>query len=192
MNVGLSAQGLGDTNFAFAVYIANRPNMLEYQQLSTITPLVSGEVNAINQACGNGWRKVFNVYAKLLYALDKSLYPYSKSASTWQKYRDEFLLQADSKTALLFSLPILSVNDNIPSNKSNGNNCNTVHIICGKTYAKNLLNDASMSTTLTWLDDEFAIDHQNKLVVCPYFDYRQLSNVKIDKLAKLLAEIQRK
>jgi hypothetical protein len=30
-----------------------------------------------------------------------------------------------------------------------------------------------------WLDDEFAIDKEHNLIVCPYFDYRQLSNNKI-------------
>jgi hypothetical protein len=170
--------GLGCANFTIAVYIANKPNMLEYQQLTHISPLTSGEINAINQACGNGWRKVFNVYAKLLYSLDIKNFSYSELAPTWQKYRDSFLLQPNSQTALLFSPPILT------------KTTESLHIICGKTYAKHLLATGQLEADFIWLDDEFAIDKAQNLVVCPYFDYRQLSNIKIEKLAYLLKNIK--
>ncbi len=161
--------GFGDTDFSFAVYIANKPNMLEYQGLCEVTPLVEGEINAINQTCGNGWRKVFNVYAKLLYSLDKQYYNFSTYAATWQDYRDKYLLQAQSKTALLFSAPQLIPNKEI------------VHA---------LINSGKLVANLVWLDDEFAIDSTNKLIVCPYFDYRQLSNIKIEYLAYLLQSLK--
>lgn len=170
--------GFGDSNFNFAVYIANKPNMLEYQTLDETTPLVQGEINVINQACGNGWRKVFNVYAKLLYALDKESFDYSEKTSTWQSYRDKYLLQTQSKTALLFSAPQLNPNKE------------TVHIICGKGHAKALINSGKLIANLVWLDEEFAIDSENRLIVCPYFDYRQLSNIKIEHLADLLRSLK--
>ena len=152
--------------------------MLEYQQLTLISPVTSNEINSINTACGNGWRKVFNVYAKLLYALDKKHFNYSASAPSWQAYRDRFLLQPKSQTALLFSPPQLSTNNQ------------SLHIICGKTYAKNLLSSGHLLANLIWLDEEFAIDKRQNLIVCPYFDYRQLSNIKIEKLAYLLKELK--
>ncbi len=170
--------GIGDSNFNFAVYIANKPNMLEYQSLCEITTLVEGEINVINQACGNGWRKVFNVYAKLLFCLDNKYYNFSTFAPTWQNYRDKHLLQAQSKTALLFLAPQLIPNKEI------------VHIICGKGHAKALISSAKLVANLIWLDDEFAIDSENKLIVCPYFDYRQLSNIKIERLAGLLQNLR--
>lgn len=170
--------GFGDNDFNFAVYIANKPNMLEYQRLYEVTSLVEGEINVINHACGNGWRKVFNVYAKLLYALDKKYFDYSDKATTWQCYRDKYLLRAQSKTALLFSTPQLIPNKEI------------VHIICGKGHAKTLINNSKLVANLVWLDDEFAIDSTNKLIVCPYFDYRQLSNIKIEYLADLLQSLK--
>lgn len=170
--------GLGCSSFTIAVYIANKPNMFEYQQLSSILPVTSGEITAINAACGNGWRKVFNVYAKLLYVLDNKNFNYSSLATTWQKYRDTFLLQQDSNTALLFSSPQLE------KNKS------SLHIICGKTYAKHLLASKKLIANFDWLDDEFAIDRTQNLIVCPYFDYRQLSNIKIERLANLLKELK--
>ena len=171
--------GFGDNDFKFAVYIANRPNMLEYQDLNAVTSLVDGEISAINQSCGNGWRKVFNVYAKLLYTLDKEYFDFSKQAPTWQNYRDKYLLQAQNKTALLFSAPQLEPSQEI------------VHIICGKGHAKALISNGNLNTNLVWLNEEFAIDSQNKLIVCPYFDYRQLSNIKIERLAGLLRSLQK-
>jgi len=177
--------GFGDRDFSFAVYIANKPNMHEYQNLSEVMPLVAGEIDAINQSCGNGWRKVFNVYAKLLYALDNKHFEFSQRASTWQSYRDKYLLQGNSKTALLFSAPILS------SSKLMANQ-ERVHVICGKTHANTLIETGKLKANLVWLDDEFAIDTQNKLIVCPYFDYRQLSNIKIERLAHLLKTIKQR
>jgi hypothetical protein len=174
--------GFGDNNFNFAVYIANKPNMLEYQSLDEVTALAQGEINVINQACGNGWRKVFNVYAKLLYALDKESFDYSESASTWQNYRDTYLLQTQSKTALLFSVPQLMLGNKLSTE--------TVHIICGKGHAKALLDKGKLVANLVWLGDEFAIDREKKLIVCPYFDYRQLSNIKIERLAGLLQSLK--
>jgi len=40
--------GFGDNDFNFAVYIANKPNMFEYQALDEVTPMVEGEINKIN------------------------------------------------------------------------------------------------------------------------------------------------
>lgn len=170
--------GLGCENFNIAVYIANRPNMPPYRGLSDMTALSKGEIQAIGQACGNGWRKVFNVYAKLLFTLDKQHFAYSSLAPNWQGYRDGYLLQAGSKTSLLFSPPRLELKP--------GLNGITLHIICGRTYAKQLLARGELAAQLHWLDDEFAIDRVNNLVVCPYFDYRQLSNIKIARLAVML------
>ena len=170
--------GLGCTGFTIAVYIQNRPNMPEYQQLAGVSSLVSSEIEAINSACGNGWRKVFNVYAKLLYALDQKHFNYSTFASSWQSYRDRILLQHNSHTALLFSTPKIDKNNK------------TLHIICGKTYAKHMLDSGQLVANLVWLDNEFAIDKSKNLIVCPYFDYRQLSNIKIEKLACLLKDLK--
>lgn len=171
--------GFGSQNYQVAVYIANRPPIYEYQQLAQLTPLTTGEITSIGQQCGNGWRKVFNVYAKLLYALDKELFSFTTFAPTWQQYRDSFLLQTDSKTSLLFSAPQLKTIKNNANQK-------TVHIIMGKTHAKSLLSTGALNIELIWLDNEFAINRAQRVIVCPYFDYRQLSNVKIERLAELI------
>lgn len=168
--------GLGCRDFNFAVYIANRPPLHEYQALDQLTALCSGEIAAIGQQYGNGWRKVFNVYAKLLYALEPQQFLYRDNAPTWQKFRDQHLLQPNSNTALLFSPPQFT-------------NSTPIHLIIGRTYAKSLVNSGQLTVPLTWLDNEFAINHQHRLIVCPYFDYRQLSNIKIERLALMISQL---
>ena len=172
----LTDVGFGDKPFTIAVYIANKPTMTEYEDISAMQAMTAGDISHIGQVCGNGWRKVFNVYSKLLYALDPESFLFSSRAATWQAYRDSFLLQQGSGTALLFSPPLLS-----------DNHC--IHIISGKTYAKALINAGELDCSLIWLDEHFAIDVANKLIVCPYFDYRQLSNIRIERLADLMKEL---
>ena len=160
--------GLGDPHSEFKVYIANRPNYAGYNELTCVHTLEIGQVNAIGQACGNGWRKVFNVYAKLLFALKLTEVVDTTSFCSWQDYRDKKLLQANSNTSLLFSKP----------------NLNELgwHIVMGKTHAHEL----GLSSSVAWLDKEFAVDRNTRLIVCPYFDYRQLSNIKIIRLVQLI------
>ena len=168
--------GLGDPQASFRVYVAKRPPMQEYADLTAVQPLCRGEIDSINQACGNGWRKLFNVYAKLVQALPEALQPLKQASTSWQNYRDQHLLQAGSSTALLFSAPQLEP----PSS--------TLHIIAGRTHAKALL-AGGLGAQLDWLDHEFAIDNKQRLLVCPYFDYRQLSNEKIERLCGLIARL---
>ncbi len=171
---GYTPVGFGDKDFTIAVYIANKPNMVEYQNLVEVLPLVSGEIDLINQACGNGWRKVFNVYAKFLFALDKPIFGFRMKQDSWQAYRDKQLLQDQQKVALLFSPPSL------------GANKKQLHSITGKGHAKTLIKQGKLVDNLLWLDDEFAVDKEHNLVVCPYFDYRQLSNSKIVRLIAII------
>ena len=169
----ISAAGFGDSAAGIRVYIANRPPMAEYAGLATMQPLHSGEIDLINRACGNGWRKVFNVYAKLLFALDTRQFSFAQHAASWQQYRDHYLLQAASGTALMFSPAQLK-----PAKDA-------VHIIAGRTYAKTLLENG-LAAQLNWLNNEFAVDKPNRVLVCPYFDYRQLNNDKLAVLARLI------
>ncbi|MEG3754470.1 DUF6942 family protein [Psychromonas arctica] len=179
--------GLGDVDFTFAVYIQNQPNMPQWQELNRVVPLQKTDVDSIGKACGNGWRKVFNVYAKLLYALDKEYFKFSLSAPTWQAYRDQYLLQEGSQTALLFNATSLTIDNDYNSKKS----VQIVHIICGRTYAKQLIKTGQLTDSLLWLDEEFAINVNQRVIVCPYFDYRQLSNVKIQRLSTLLSGLSK-
>jgi|GEM_PF-134565 len=176
--------GLGCTQHQIAVYIANRPPIEPYCSQQQLSPLVQDEITTIGQQCGNGWRKVFNVYAKLLYALNPSQFNFSSLAPTWQNFRDHHLLQSNSHTALFFSPPLLS-------NKKLKTKTPSIHIIIGRTYARSLLASGQLTVTLDWLDEEFAINREQRVIVCPYFDYRQLSNLKIARLALMIEQLNK-
>jgi hypothetical protein len=178
MPLSTKESGLGDPYAQFKVYIANRPNFAEYATLDWVNPLFSGNIYTIGQACGNGWRKVFNVYAKLIFALNVENTVSLQNSQNWQSYRDHALLQNGSNTSLLFSEPLVAEVTN--------KNSHVVHLVMGKTYAKSL----HLRPSLKWLDHEFAIDKHNKLLVCPYFDYRQLSNIKIIRLVELIKQLR--
>lgn len=160
---------LGDANARLRVYIANRPDFVFAHHGREICSVIDGEIAAVGNACGNGWRKVFNVYAKLLFALPDT-FTFKTGFSTWQAMRDASLLQLNSNTLLSFSPPTCEE----PG----------LHIVMGKTYAKGL----AIADSLFWLNDDFAINQQKRVIVCPYFDYRQLSNIKIDTLVGLINE----
>lgn len=158
--------GLGDVNAQFNVYIANRPPLDEYQYLCTLKALQQGDIANIAQQTGNHWRKIFNVYAKLVFAVD------AKDYSSWQSYRDDFLLSKGSGQALLFSRPDVQKQG--------------IHIITGRSYAQSLQLDAQ----LTPIDADFQMDINKRLLVVPYFDYRQLSNEKLIRLVGLIHQMR--
>lgn len=166
----VDVNGLGDAAARFRVYIQNWPDFPLTNAPGGLAAMNKGDIYAIGQACGNGWRKVFNVYAKLMYAWKG---PYGDAADypNWQAYRDGSLLSASSDTALLFTPPDLAAED-------------TFHVVMGRTYGKSLNLPA-----LEWLNDAFAINREQRLIICPYFDYRQLSNIKIIFLTGLLRSL---
>ena len=165
--------GLGDpSNSLIDVYIANRPPLDEYASIDGVQPMVPSEVYTIAQLTGNHWRKIFNVYAKFIFELWNL-----EAFQDWQSYRDQQLLQKDSKVRLLFSEPAFD-------------NENTINIIMGKQYAEKLGLSELDNEGMVRLDKDFAIDRKRNLIVCPYFDYRQLSNEKITRLVTMIHDLQ--
>lgn len=181
MVCSLPDAGLGDEQAKINVYIANRPPLLEYEELEWMKPMIAGEIKMIADQTGNHWRKVFNVYAKFIFELGKQQNEYrTKSFSSWQNYRDDLLLKSGSNTALFFTAPKLDTN--------------AVHIVMGKGYFKELGYEPDNIEGMSWEGIEggwqdFAIWPEKKLIMCPYFDYRQLSNIKIEKLVELVKSI---
>ncbi len=168
----------GDAAAQFRVYLPQPPAMEAYQQLNSVLALSPGEIEQIYRHCGNGWRKIFNVYAKLLCSLPTGVLGAPCTGQSWQQYRDQQLLQAGSGTALCFSAPQLPA----PAG--------CLHLIAGRTHARQLL-ATGMTAELHWLNTEFAVDPQRRLLVTPFFDYRQLNNAKIQLTARLLQLIRR-
>ena len=169
------------------VFIANRPPLDIYQQRNNLLSMEFGEIDEIARLTGNHWRKIFNVYAKLMFALLSSNNCLANDISTWQIYRDKSLLQHNSATALLFSKPYFQI-----ETASTAKQCksNTVNIVMGKQYAASLGLDREHNKELIIIDNDFAISKSHNIIICPYFDYRQLSNIKIDHLVKLIKKMQ--
>lgn len=168
----LNAIGFGACDAPIKIYIANRPQLDDYPRTKELRGLAAGEIAHIAKNTSNHWRKVFNVYAKFLFDWHL-LQGINDLPSTWQEYREQELFQAHSQEALLFSSPALD--------KPNAD----IHIIAGKTYAASL-----KLPSLIWLDAHFAINSEHRLIVAPYPDYRQLSNVRIARLIELMRELQ--
>lgn len=179
--MGLS--GFGSAHYDVAIYLANRPPIDHYPELNQLQALVPGELSHIVKHTSNHWRKVFNVYSKFLWALREGLV--SQSQPSWQCYRDQTLLQHDCRETLLFSPPVFPPLPPLSSSlvSSAVEPCNKlVHIVAGKTYAQTL----ALPLDLHWLDSVFAISESTSLIVCPYLDYRQLSNARIERLVDLV------
>lgn len=168
--------GLGNPTAQLTVYIENTPPLEQYQSLAECRPMRVGEIKLITDQTGNHWRKIFNVYSKIIFELTNSTY------DTWQDFRDKGLLQQHSHENLLFNLPKQTVLNNLSGNCMSQNN---ISIIMGKTYATRL----GIAKTCHWLSEEFAINTEKKWIICPYFDYRQLSNIKITKLCQLIKHL---
>jgi hypothetical protein len=175
--------GLGRADAELAVYLANRPALARYQNLSQVEALQAGEHRFISEATGNHWRKIFNVFAKLMYALDGA--QQQAHIDCWQHYRDKVLLQSHSNEILLFSRPDFS----LPSR---------LHLVAGKQWASALGLIAPSpdhdlaSYNLEQLDECFYVHRDLALVIAPYFDYRQLSNIRLERLVLILDQLRLK
>lgn len=167
--------GFGTEFAKLSVYIDKRPNLQAYLLLDTMQPLAPEEITFIGNEFGNGWRKVFNVYAKLVFCLSSQFDDLKARHSSWQEYRDNLLLQKQSETSLVFSKPLKQPKG--------------VQIVMGKAYAELLWKNGDLSGPLNWLSSSFACCREMNLLVCPYFDYRQLNNEKITQLAELIEQL---
>ena len=176
--------GLGDSEATLRVYLANRPPLEPYETLNGLCPLATGDIADIVAKTGNHWRKIFNLYAKLVHALDARRYFRCQLSnchvsnyqfSSWQALRENCLLQAGSGLALLFSPPSVSVE--------------AVQIVMGKQYAE-YLGVKSLYDDWQQYTPDFMISRKGRMIGCPYFDYRQLSNEKLATLVELTKSLQ--
>lgn len=163
--------GLGNLFASIKVYTANQPPIEPFNNLDSMQAFQRNDISYIVSHTGNHWRKVFNVFAKLVFTLNSHNY------LTWQKLRDDYLLQSNSDECLLFSAPVVTARQ-----YTNDIEESDIHIIMGKTYALSL----GLITAEQFCSDGFAINKETRTIICPYFDYRQLSNTKIEKLAIMI------
>lgn len=165
----LLAKGLGDPTAWLTIHIGNEPVCPRGLGFSPLRPLDRGELAAWLTSNSNHWRKIFNITAKLMFKLD------NHTQTSWQEYRDEKLLQPNSGCALVFGPP------------NNAEERKQVQLITGKQYAESM----GLLNLSTELQPGFFHQSGSNLIVTPYFDYRQLSNIKVDYLVSLIQEIRK-
>ncbi len=153
--------GLGDDKAKLRLFIGNQPIFPVKEPFDGIHPLANGELNHYVEVNSNHWRKIFNVYAKLCHLL-------FNSRTSWQEYRDHHLLQAKQNHALVFS----------PWQP----NTESIDLICGKTYAQ----ASGLFDVCDEISEGFFQSTKQGILVTPYFDYRAMSNKKIEQLANIL------
>ena len=143
--------GLGGEAPQVSVYIANRPPLPDYENLAEYRSMLPGEIAFIASETGNHWRKVFNVFAKLAFLLD------SQGYETWQKLRDQSLLQSGSSYGLFFSPPPL----NMPSIKSQSEGQSCVHLVLEKVmltlWGWSLQSNGSKPILALWLNPRYGL-----------------------------------
>lgn len=165
--------GLGNPNAKIHIYCQNTPPIEPYLSQITIRGVESDEIGRIGQLTGNHWRKIFNVLAKFAFQRDTDL---SKQFKTWQTFRDTALLSVSGDYALWFGLQNLETSQH------------HVSIVMGKQYGETL----GLAEKCFWLSPSFAINEELRVIICPYFDYRQLSNIKIEQLCNLVTQMMPK
>lgn len=166
------------------VYLSNRPALAGFDAMDGLSGLQKGDIEKIVKGTGNHWRKVFNVYAKFMFALAVRVESTKIAGfSSWQQYRDALLLQQADETALLFYPHEQHKREHLMSSLTKIETGN-LRIIMGKSFSSELFD----SSSIHWFDNDFAFDSRADLWVCPYFDYRQLSNLKIERFIGLIID----
>lgn len=168
--IRMGAAGLGgirsSSRFGLCLYLPHRPDMPEYAQLQHIRLLKSGDIAAIINSCGNHWRKIFVIFAKLACAIDSR-------GLDWKHYMNEHLLQASGQEQLLFVSADFCLDDA---------DARMIHLVSGKACAESFARLPACAS----ISEDFSINGAGNVVITPYFDYRQLSNAKIEYLLGLL------
>jgi hypothetical protein len=166
---------IGSNNASLTVFLNHEPPETTYSACHHVQPLTQEWMMQIIDAGGNNWRKVFNLYSKLCFQLT----PDSTLAS-WQDYRDQRLLHESEPYQLICYSGALSSVSECHTQILN-NDC-ILSLVTGKKCAASL----GLLDDLHWLDQDFAQVIGKNILVTPYFDYRQLSNAKMDTLVSLV------
>ncbi|MEX1215631.1 hypothetical protein [Saccharospirillum sp.] len=153
----LTATGFGDPSPLLVVCAPHRPPSVELEYSKSISPLSGDDLHQLIQAGGNHWRKIFNLYAKLLHGL-LPLEP------DWKSCREQRLLRSGAACALVF--------EQLWTPKP-GQLC----LVMGQTYGRSL--GWLASDQVLPAEHPFVQHPEQTVIVTPYFDYRQLSNARL-------------
>jgi hypothetical protein len=82
------------------LYIPNRPNLEQYIKKRGLKNLKMNEISFIISECGNHWRKIFSIYAKICFH-------FNPVTDSWQDYRDTILLTKKCIASISFSKKVI-------------------------------------------------------------------------------------
>ena len=153
--------GIGVEQPKLVLYIQNRPPLEYFTDLNSYRSANKNEICDIIDQCGNHWRKIFSIFAKLAFATTHH------ECNSWQEYRDNILLTQNGHEAIIFQ------------NKLQVFPCEAHHLICGKTFFDEFNFDENEFHNL---DENEKVKHREKILQTPYFDYRQFNNALVEKV----------
>ena len=153
--------GIGSTKPQLVLYIDKRPSVASVLQLEKLRPAFTGEVPALIEKCGNHWRKIFSILAKLSFGLD------TRGCCSWQHYRDEVLLTEQGAEALLFC------------NELKEFSSQPFHLIGGERFFKEF---DFAGEDFCELDAAGKVRFSGRVFQTPYFDCRQFPNALIEEV----------
>jgi len=183
--------GLGAENFRIGIYLPHFPESSITQQLSGLRPVSAGELEVLARELGNHWRKIINIAAKIGARLQPELaeavgdIARVPPGQTWQDYRDQSLCQAGSVVALLFSAPLGSEKYHHRRPELDLPNPQEVRVMSGHQYCLQCFPALNFEV----IDQDFKLSRSLSVIDSPYFDYRQLSNRKLEKLIVLIQSL---
>lgn len=82
------------------LYIPNKPDLENFKNRRGLKNLKKSDVNFIISECGNHWRKIFTIFAKICFNFN----PITKS---WKEYRDTILLTNKCIGSISFSKSVV-------------------------------------------------------------------------------------
>jgi len=183
--------GLGAENFKVGIYLPHFPESSITQKLSGLRPVSAGELEVLVREMGNHWRKIINIAAKIGARLQPELaeavgdIARTPPGQTWQDYRDQSLCQAGSVVALLFSSPLGSEKYHHRQPKLVTAKPQEVRVMSGHQYCLQCFPALDFEV----IDQDFKLSRLANVIDSPYFDYRQLSNRKLEKLIVLIQSL---
>lgn len=160
IQAGIGKVSTKEDKYLLQLYIPHRPTMAEYENLQDIQPINNGDIDKIIIACGNHWRKIFVIFAKIASAIDDR-------ELSWKTYLAEHLLQDSGSERLVFCEDLQFL-DKEPAS--------VIHIFSGK-YCGDTAGHIQQCSEIA---PGFFQNEKGQIFITPYFDYRQFSNAKID------------
>lgn len=151
----------------WVLHIGNRPQLPEFE-LGLVRPFEIGEAALVISKTSNHWRKVFSIMAKISFAL------FDTGCKTWQEYRDTKLLSAHGFEALDFMHYAVDTKHDLFA------------IVCGFNYANEQIELSQLVASVE--SDKLLLSQNQKYVVTPYFDWRQLNNQTLKILTRIMED----